>query len=90
MIVGLGVLGTGLAYLTYHHIVAQLGPVRASGTTRLAPVVAVIIGVSVGESMLSVEIMALVTIIGGVVLIKTGKRNPKERRGSVPEEWSDR
>lgn len=86
VIVGLGVLGTGLAYLIYYYIIEQLGPVRASGATYIAPVVAVIIGVSVGEPVSSVEIVALATIIGGVVLIQTGKLNAEERRGSVPAE----
>lgn len=86
VIVGLGVLGTGLAYLIYYYIIEQLGPVRASGATYIAPVVAVIIGVSVGEPVSSLEIVALASIIGGVVLIQTGKLDTKERRGSVPAE----
>ncbi len=85
-IVGLGVLGTGLAYLIYYYIIEELGPVRASGATYIAPVVAVIIGVSVGEPVTSLEIVALATILGGVVLIQTGKSSGKERKSPLPAE----
>lgn len=85
-IVGLGVLGTGLAYLIYYYLIEELGPVRASGATYIAPVVAVIIGVSVGEPVSSLEIVALATILGGVVLIQTGKSSGKERKAHHPAE----
>ena len=85
-IVGLGVLGTGLAYLIYYFIIERLGPVRASGATYVAPVVAVIIGIAVGEAVSSLEIVALATILGGVVLIQTGKSTAKERTECVPAE----
>lgn len=85
-IVGLGVLGTGLAYLIYYYIIEQLGPVQASGATYIAPVVAVIIGVSVGEPLSFLEIVALATILGGVVLIQTGKAGGKKRTAPLPAE----
>jgi len=73
-ILGLGVLGTGGAFLIYYFIIENLGPVRASGATYIAPVVAVIIGAAVGERITALEILALALILGGVVLIQTGKR----------------
>ncbi len=73
-VIGLGVLGTGAAFLIYYDIIARLGPVRASGATYIAPVVAVIIGAAVGEQIGWVEILALVLILGGVVLIQTGRQ----------------
>lgn len=86
VIVGLGVLGTGLAYLIYYYIIEQLWPVRASGATYIAPVIAVIISVSVGEPVSSLEIVALATIIGGVVLIQAGKLNIEEQKACIPAE----
>ena len=73
-ILGLGVLGTGGAFLIYYFIIENLGPVRASGATYIAPVVAVIIGAAVGERITALEILALALILGGVVLIQTGMR----------------
>lgn len=72
-IIGLGILGTGGAYLIYYFIIDHLGPVRAAGATYIAPVVAVIIGALVGERISLLEIGALVLILGGVVLIQTGR-----------------
>lgn len=73
-VVGLGMLGTGGAFLIYYFIIENLGPVQASGATYIAPVVAVIIGAAVGERITALEILALALILGGVVLIQTSKR----------------
>ncbi|WGL63605.1 EamA family transporter [Pseudomonas sp. CW003PS] len=74
-IIGLGMLGTGGAFLIYYYIIQKLGPVRASGATYIAPVVAVIIGAMVGERVTGIEVLALALILGGVVLIQTAKRS---------------
>lgn len=73
-VIGLGALGTGGAFLIYYFIIDRLGPVRAAGATYIAPVVAVIIGAAIGETITSLEILALALILGGVVLIQTGRR----------------
>ena len=88
VIIGLGVLGTGGAFLIYYYIISSLGPVRASGATYIAPVVAVIIGAMVGETITWVEILALTLILGGVVLIQTGRQSgrpaPSPRPSPLP------
>nr|WP_299245072.1 DMT family transporter [uncultured Halomonas sp.] len=75
VVVGLGMLGTGGAFFCYYFIIEKLGSVQAAGATYLAPVVAVIIGAAVGEEITGFVILALVLILGGVVLIQTGKRS---------------
>lgn len=79
LVIGLGVLGTGLAYLIYYYILQQLGAVGASGATYLPAVVAVLIGAAVGETVSATEIAALVLILGGVALIQFGT----QRQGAV-------
>lgn len=74
LILGLGVLGTGLAYLIYYYMVEELGAVGASGATYLPAVVALLIGASVGERITGLEVAALVLILGGVALIQFGSR----------------
>lgn len=74
LVVGLGVLGTGLAYLIYYYILGKLGAVGASGATYMPAVVAVLIGATVGEDVTAVEIAALGMILGGVALIQFGSR----------------
>lgn len=74
-IIGLGALGTGGAFLIYYLIIDRLGPVRAAGATYLAPVVAVIIGAAIGEEVTAIELIALALILGGVVLIQTGRQS---------------
>ncbi|WP_193092827.1 DMT family transporter [Halomonas colorata] len=74
-VLGLGVLGTGGAFFSYYFIIEKLGSVQASGATYIAPVVAVIIGAAAGEEITGAAILALALILGGVVLIQTGKRS---------------
>ena len=44
LIVGLGLLGTGLAYIIYYYIVETLGAVSASSVIYIPPLVALLIG----------------------------------------------
>lgn len=78
-LIGLGILGTGVAYLIYYFIIDRLGPVRAAGATYIAPVVAVVIGAAVGEPVSLLEIGALVLILGGVVLIQSAGTSSAKR-----------
>lgn len=72
LVLGLGVLGTGLAYLIYYYMVQELGAVGASSATYLPAVVALAIGAAIGESVGALEILALVLILGGVGLLQWG------------------
>lgn len=45
LVLGLGLFGTGLAFILYYFIVRELGATTASSATYLPPVVALIIGV---------------------------------------------
>ncbi len=87
-VIGLGIVGTGAAFLIYYHIIGKLGPVRASGATYIAPVVAVSIGALIGERITGVELLALAMILGGVVLIQTGRR--KATAGEVESRQAER
>ncbi|MBO1530171.1 DMT family transporter [Psychrobacter sp. F1192] len=73
-VLGLGILGTGAAFLIYYFIIETLGSVRAAGATYIAPIVAVVIGAIIGEAITYVEIIALLLILGGVLLIQTGRK----------------
>lgn len=84
LVLGLGVLGTGLAYLIYYYMVQHLGAVGASGATYLPAVVALLIGASVGEPVTPLEIIALVLILGGVALIQLGSRKGPTTTPALP------
>jgi drug/metabolite transporter (DMT)-like permease len=73
LVVGLGLCGTGLAYLAYYHVVANLGAVAASGVTYIPPVVAVVIGaVLLGDVIHPLSYVALVFILIGVATLQLG------------------
>ena len=71
LIVGLGLLGTGLAYIIYYYIVEKLGAIAASSVTYIPPVVALLIGsFLVGEPIEMVDYAATFLIFFGVFLLK--------------------
>lgn len=84
LVLGLGVLGTGLAYLIYYYMVQHLGAVGASGATYLPAVVALLIGAGIGEPVTPLEIIALVLILGGVALIQLGSRKGRAATPAPP------
>ena len=73
LVVGLGILGTGVAYILYYVIVDRLGAVTASSVTYIPPVVALLIGWAlVGEPVDIQDVAAISLILGGVVLLRLG------------------
>ncbi|MGV8921019.1 MAG: DMT family transporter [Pseudomonas sp.] len=72
--VGLGLLGTGLAYIIYYFIVQRLGALAASSVTYIPPVVALLIGVFVAnEPVHAVDLLAVGAILGGVYIVQSGR-----------------
>ena len=81
LIVGLGLLGTGFAYILYYFIIARLGAVGASSVTYLPPIVALFIGSTfVGEPIGWLDVFAVGLILGGVFLLSRAK--PQTRPNS--------
>ncbi|MDR3452119.1 MAG: DMT family transporter, partial [Rhodoferax sp.] len=71
---GLGLLGTGLAYILYYLIVQRLGAVMASGATYIPPLVAILIGTLFAHESLKLgDLLAMAAILGGVYLLQTGR-----------------
>ena len=71
LVIGLGLLGTGLAYIIYYYIVENLGAVTASSVTYIPPVVALLIGyLLVGEPIALADLGATCLIFTGVFLLK--------------------
>lgn len=70
LVVGLGLLGTGIAYILYYFIIDKLGAVGASSVTYLPPVVALLIGaLFVGEPIALLDYVAAGMILAGVFLL---------------------
>lgn len=74
LIIGLGVLGTGAAYIIYYYIIDKLGALKASSITYLPPVVALFIGFFiVKEDIKFSDLIAMCLIFLGVFLINKRK-----------------
>lgn len=83
-LVALGALGTGLAFLIFYTLIAELGPRKASLVAYIAPGFSVIYGAALLDESITVA------TIGGLVLILAGSwmgaegRAPWQRRPAVP------
>ncbi|MGV1867309.1 MULTISPECIES: DMT family transporter [unclassified Rhizobium] len=75
LVFGLGLCGTGLAYIIYYFIVEKLGAVAASGVTYIPPVVALTIGVvGVGEGLHWSDVVSMALILSGVAVLQSARR----------------
>ena len=81
LIIGLGLLGTGVAYLTYYYLILNLGAVVASSVPYIPPVVALIVGFLAANEQLGVtEILSMVLIMSGVFLLQRPSRRPEAEK----------
>lgn len=81
LIIGLGLLGTGVAYLTYYYLILNLGAVVASSVTYIPPVVALIVGfLAANEQLGMTEILSMVLIMCGVFLLQRPSRRPEAEK----------
>ncbi len=69
LIIGLSLLGTAGAYMLYYYIIANLGAVSSSSVSYLAPLIALIIGIALGENILLQDYIAAACILTSVILI---------------------
>lgn len=72
--IGLGVLGTGMAFLIYYYLLQELGAVAASGATYITPNVALLIGWAVGEKVGVLEIAAIVLVLASIAMLQIGRQ----------------
>lgn len=76
-IAGLGVLATGVSFITFQILVGRVGSSRASIATYLTPVVAMLLGVIVaGEYLHPVSIGGMVLVLLGAYLASKGRKVP--------------
>ncbi|WER50809.1 DMT family transporter [Cupriavidus sp. WKF15] len=79
LMLGLGLCGTGIAFILYYFIVGRLGALAASSVTYIPPVVALFLGAAIaGESLRPVDGVAMAAILGGVYLLQS--RDPANEK----------
>lgn len=81
---GLGVLGTGMAFLIYYHLLQQLGAVAASGATYITPNVALLIGWAAGEVIGLLEIAAMILVLASIALLQIGRQRALRQADQAP------
>ena len=74
-VVGLGVVGTALAFVIFYELINGIGPARAALVSYLAPGVALFYGaIFLDEVVTLAAIAGLVLILGGVAIASRAKR----------------
>jgi drug/metabolite transporter (DMT)-like permease len=77
LVIGLGILGTGVAYILYYFIVDHLGAITASSATYIPPVVALAIGwLLVKEPLDILDAAAVLLILTGVAVLRSRSTRP--------------
>lgn len=72
--IGLGLLGTGTAFLLYYFLLQELGAVAASGAVYVTPVIALLIGWAAGEQVGLLEVVATLLILGSIGMLEVGRQ----------------
>ena len=85
-LLGMGLLGTGIAFALYYYIVAGLGAVTASSVSYLAPVVAFFLGWFIMDDPVhGTDFLAMAFIFSGIILLRETpekeQRTPPQRSG---------
>ncbi len=72
---GLGVLGSGLAYVIYYSLIESLGAVAASSVTYLPPLVALVLGWTVlHEPVHPQHLVGTALVLSGIFLLRSSRR----------------
>lgn len=86
LVLGLGLTGTGIAYILYYFIVGRLGAVAAASVTYIPPVVALLLGLSINrEPMQWIDLIAMAAILVGVSLLQTRSRTQARQHTASPK-----
>ncbi|MCF1450653.1 DMT family transporter [Agrobacterium vitis] len=72
--IGLGVFGTGMAFLIYYYLLQELGAVAASGATYITPNVALLIGWANGERVGVPELAAIILVLASIAMLQIGRQ----------------
>ncbi|MBA2279865.1 MAG: DMT family transporter, partial [Acidimicrobiia bacterium] len=74
----LGVVGTGLAYLIFYRVIADLGATKASVVTYVIPVVAIAVGALVLDERFTIRIVVGgALVVAGIALVNGLLRRPR-------------
>lgn len=85
-LVGLGIFGSGVAYILFNYMVLKGSPEFATSVTYLVPATAMIWGYTLLDEPIGWSlIIGLILILSGVFITNRGGRTQKERVAAVPK-----
>ena len=79
LIVGLGLLGTGIAFVLFYYLIATLGALKAASVYYLPPVVALVVGAVFAHEMVGLkQIGGALLIMGGIFYANRPERDAQQ------------
>ena len=84
LFIGLGLMGTGVAFMCYYHLVGTLGAIKTASVTYIPPVIGLLTGgLILGETISISDIIATAAILSGTLLMQSS-RNAAANSESPP------
>ncbi|WP_412557743.1 DMT family transporter [Thalassospira sp. MIT1370] len=84
LFIGLGLFGTGIAYMCYYYVVEKLGAIKAASSTYIPPVIGLATGTLIlGETVTATDLVATSVILVGVIIMQSG-RTPAPIASTTP------
>jgi drug/metabolite transporter (DMT)-like permease len=85
LFIGLGMFGTGIAYMCYYFLIGKLGAVKTAGVTYIPPVIGLLTGsLILDEPVSATDIVATAMILSGVFIIQSGRTPPSSANTTSP------
>jgi drug/metabolite transporter (DMT)-like permease len=76
VVVGLGLVGTGLAFVIYYYLIARLGALATASVYYIPPGVALVVGaLALGERVHPIQIAGTLAILFGIYFVTRRDRN---------------
>ena len=82
VVIGLGLLGTGCAFLLYYFLLQELGAVAAAGAVYVTPAIALLIGWAAGEQVGALEVVATLLILASIGMLEVGRQRTVPREAA--------
>ncbi|MEO7635116.1 MAG: DMT family transporter [Sphingomicrobium sp.] len=83
LVIGLGLIGTGIAFVIYYNLIERLGALNAASVYYIPPVVALAIGATfAGETIGLKQIAGAMLIMAGIFYAKRPNRGMAQTRSS--------
>lgn len=89
LFVGLGLLGTGVAFMCYYYLVGTLGAIKTASVTYIPPVIGLLTGALIlDETISATDIVATAAILSGTLIMQSSRKDSTSAQPAQPAKSS--